>query len=1109
MKSEEDNLGSYLENESHISSSDCCLSSLSEMSFFSKLSVKDGQEVEKEAEKEGKKEAEKKAEKEAEKEAEKDGKKNTYNIYDNSYDNKMKKRIQKIIKGPYIINGYEQEKTRCEVCLKTQGILMKCFNINCEKYMHPLCAFMCGLHIKCKNSNKKFLNFQNKIDYCFPRIFFFIRCISHSVKKCGVVNIYDELIKRRRKYLNRDLYPNIYENIKKERKQKNSLKLKVRNNNLPTSNNNNNNNNNDVFEVLAYNLNYLYPYQYSFFLLPNIYYIKNDMCSVCFTKNKKKELLYCKYCNVCVHKTCYLVDTSSIEYFFYKKKKKIHTFLLHSKEQKVKHLLFKIKEKKKNIINMLQNKDSESISKSGEAKDEKDQNGTCEKDQNCVKNSNSFKELLQNEINSCLNTASHLKDIESVKMIKNLNKKSNSFNYLIKEEEKLLTDIEDVEEHKLFICDICANNYNYENANCILCSRKGGAIKIVKINDYIKPDKNKNKKNNFLKHEKNSVFIHMQCALYSPQIIINDITEEYYQLYNYDNLANKEQIVNNQKNNFHSDSEILQLNKENYYDKKQKMLNDFLYKQYTYTNLKKTDKKNSLNIKKNNSIGAPRGRPPLNNNNNSIEPILENIKITSKNNSYENKFNKMGSSKSDLFDSTIDLENKNKDDEENEQDENEYDEKIKRRKKTTEIIDSLNKIEKKQNDLKITNSDQIKNNNTNIHCQQILTKYNTIDQKEPAQITERRRGRMRKSQSLNNNKKEVQSIEQIKRESDSKIYPINNEGCVEIVKSDNINKINSLDDNNNNASMIFDGVTYNNKINNNYYYNLSKKKKSYKIIIKDQLKRYLNKNTCYICNMTYGYTHKCIENSCNNYFHISCAKIHNFFFEYDYNFLKAHPNITNLDITRIPNSIIFCEDHSKNRRKAKPSIQLFSKLRSFLELANIVVNQMKKKEEIKYNWIKNYFEEGKIGIQSYNYKHNNIGNNVNLLTISDDLNYCENNINNNNNFNYKYEMSWENNYTNLNNKDDNNTLNSSINDQFNSEISKKEYNKNYFIKKNIMNDLDLITDQLKSDESNLFDDNESDINDSDYSEELDDKNKDLNNTENLSVDNFKDDNNSE
>lgn len=260
--------------------------------------------------------------------------------------------------------------------------------------------------------------------------------------------------------------------------------------------------------------------------------------------------------------------------------------------------------------------------------------------------------------------------------------------------------------------------------------------------------------------------------------------------------------------------------------------------------------------------------------------------------------------------------------------------------------------------------------------------------------------------------------------------------------------------------------------------------------------------------MTYGYTHKCIENSCNNYFHISCAKIHNFFFEYDYNFLKAHPNITNLDITRIPNSIIFCEDHSKNRRKAKPSIQLFSKLRSFLELANIVVNQMKKKEEIKYNWIKNYFEEGKIGILSYNYKHNNIGNNVNLLTISDDLNYCENNINNNN-FNYKYEMSWGNNYTNLNNKDDNNTLNSSINDQFNYEISKKEYNKNYFIKKNIMNDLDLITDQLKSDESNLFDDNESDINDSDYSEELDDKNKDLNNTENLSVDNFKDDNNSE
>ncbi|CXI50761.1 conserved Plasmodium protein, unknown function [Plasmodium berghei] len=1094
MKCKDENLGSYLEDESHMSS-DYLSSSLSEMSFFSKFSLKedntDDQEIE-------------------------EKKKKNYNT--------MKK---KIIKGPYILNGYEHETTRCNVCLKTQGILMKCFNMDCEKYMHPLCAFMCGLHIKCKNSNKKFLNFQNKIDYCFPRIFFFIRCINHSVKKCGVVNIYEELIKRRRKYLNRDLYPNIYENIKKERKQKNSLKLKIRNNNLATSNNNNNKN--DVFEVLAYNFNYLYPYQYSFFLLPNIYYIKNDICSVCFTKNKKKELLYCKYCNVCVHKTCYLVDTSYIEYFYYKKKKKIHTFLVHSKEQKVKHLLFKIKDKKRNIINMLKNKDSQSIedqisiSQNGEANDENNTNGKnediCQKidKETTIKNSNTFKELLQNEINSCLNTASHFNDIECVKMIKKFNKKSNSFNYLKKEEEKLLTDLEDVEEHKLFICDICANNYNYENANCILCSRKGGVIKIVKINDYIKTDKNKNKKNNFLKHEKNSVFIHMQCALYSPQIIIHDISEEYYQLYNYDNLANKEQFVNKQKKAVHSDSEILQLNKESYYDKKQKMLNEFFYKQYTYTNLKKSDKTNSLNIKKNSSIGAPRGRPPLNNT--SIEPISENIKVTSKNNSYENKFNKMELGKSGLFDSPINVENKNKDDEENEEneeDENEYDEKIKRRKKTNET-DSLNKIEKKQNDLKITNFDQIdeqviqiKNNNTIIHSQPILTKYNIINQKEPVQTTEKRRGRMRKSQSVNNNKKEVQSIEQIKRESDYKIYSINN-GFGEIVKSDNINfKINNLNDNNNNTSMILDGITYNNRINNNCYYNLNKKKKKYKIIIKDQLKRYLNKNTCYICNMTYGYTHKCIESSCNNYFHISCAKIHNFFFEYDYNFLKAHPNITNLDITKIPNSIIFCEVHSKNRRKAKPSIQLFSKLRSFLELANIVVNQIKKKEEIKYNWIQNYFEQGKIEMQSSNYKYNNNieDKNTKLLTITDDLNYCENNINDNN-FNYKYEVNWENNYTNLNNKDEN-ILNSSINDQFNSEISKKEYNKNYFIKKNIMNDLDIIADQLKSDESNLFDDNESDINDSDYTEEMDNKNKDLNNNDDSSsMDDFKDDNNSE
>ncbi|ANQ06409.1 Uncharacterized protein PCOAH_00008020 [Plasmodium coatneyi] len=968
--------------------------------------------------------------------------------------------------SPYLLNGYVQDKVRCDVCLKSKGLFIKCENIKCEKYVHPLCAYMCGLYIKCKNSDKKFLKFQNKIDYCFPRIFFFTKCIFHSIKKCGVIRIYDEIIKRRTKYLNRDLYPSIYESNKKERKQKNSVKYKIRNNGsnikkggsipgavgsgpaaIAAGGGGIGGGTGDVYEVLAFNFNYLDSYQYNFFLLPSIDYIKNDICLVCFTSHKKKKLLYCKYCNMCVHKSCYLIDSTYLEYHFYRKNKRTHTFLMHSKQQKVKNLLGKLKEKKEALLNILLGENSHnacydlpaggvvtagvkredlsygqiiphqgmdlpprentrsdhlisvkcenleeqlpeghhdppainpitipeggepSCVAQGEAAPEMFATPPCGEPPQLVKptstneeieKSKQFKELMQKEVMNCLYTPEYFQSAENMNKLKEFKKKqkflhlSENGNYRC-EEEKCLTDLDDIEERKLFVCDLCANNYNHENVNCILCSRRGGAIKLIKVNDHNRVDKNKNKKNAFLKGEKDFVFVHMQCALYAPQIVIQDIGEEYYQIFNYDNFSAQEcdQVEQMKEKDIKSDTEVCSLNNECDYDEKQSLLGEFLYRHAAAPSVNKGTNIPTVASRKNFASSA---LPVAN----ATSSAVANVAVSG----------------TATLPNTVSL-----------------------------VSASLNPPQGIATEMgaPVEVDTQMKNetNEGSVFVGEVVPPVScSVSQPNPIGNPGEGEGNAKEgtdgvgtlSQNAANNVPHneeqcganlVKKEQQHTTELHNLMNVAQNGGALNwpiITTSSNVipNKIDKngrklkkgkeilsygksssmLGDTN--KRLIVTPPTHvgfsNKKTTNLYYYNFNRRKNNYKIIIKDKLKKHLNKNVCYICNLTYGYTQKCVENNCNHYFHISCAKIHKLFFEFDYTFFKIYPNVTSMQISKLPNcsvgAIIFCEVHSRIRRKINPSIKLFSKLRSFLELARIIVGQMKKREDIKNEWIR-------------------------------------------------------------------------------------------------------------------------------------------------------------
>ncbi|KAF8821199.1 PHD-finger domain-containing protein [Cardiosporidium cionae] len=97
---------------------------------------------------------------------------------------------------------------------------------------------------------------------------------------------------------------------------------------------------------------------------------------------------------------------------------------------------------------------------------------------------------------------------------------------------------------------------------------------------------------------------------------------------------------------------------------------------------------------------------------------------------------------------------------------------------------------------------------------------------------------------------------------------------------------------------------------------------------------------CEVCGLSYGFSLECSQRGCTTFFHPLCAQLKGYFLE------MSDDCITGF------RSMAFCKKHSQIREKISPSVRLFLKLRAFLELAQIIVDQLRKRERIKHMWLR-------------------------------------------------------------------------------------------------------------------------------------------------------------
>ncbi|KEP67202.1 UNVERIFIED_CONTAM: PHD-finger domain-containing protein [Hammondia hammondi] len=111
---------------------------------------------------------------------------------------------------------------------------------------------------------------------------------------------------------------------------------------------------------------------------------------------------------------------------------------------------------------------------------------------------------------------------------------------------------------------------------------------------------------------------------------------------------------------------------------------------------------------------------------------------------------------------------------------------------------------------------------------------------------------------------------------------------------------------------------------------------------------------CEVCGSAYGYCTKCAQKGCCTYFHPLCAQLKGAFME-----MTEQPG-------RRFTAVAFCMQHSRVRNQISPSVRLFLRLRSFLELSKLLVGQVSRRERVKRLWLRKRREllDGEFPIDS-------------------------------------------------------------------------------------------------------------------------------------------------
>ncbi|XP_053990707.1 uncharacterized protein LOC128882899 isoform X2 [Hylaeus volcanicus] len=386
-----------------------------------------------------------------------------------------------------------------------RGVCVSCSYEKCERSFHPFCAWLAGMYVKVTLKNNSFYPWNKKIaEMCskqdetlrlrneaffltmdqiyFPMLQFEIFCFDHS-PSCTTIFHKEELVTRsssyqrclrQQEFMNRDLYPNgtytvasqhhlINGGCKTSRQPCQELLIQdtlsvPHATTIPT--------NLHAFDASGANdmkeKNMHINAGYRDTILDTYY---DHICCICFThahsdaKSADQRLRHCRRCGLAVHPVCYNDEGLRLRVF--------SPTLLSKKSTAL-----NTKESYDILLNYLV---------SVETQFEKP------------------KELFPLTDLLCKIEAYNILQLDLPQVffpsLKNLD----------------VTTLQDI----YFTCDVCSNGYVPEHVVCVVCGRKGGALRILHVEDS-------ERKNSSSRDTVAEMFIHVVCATYAPGISIED-----------------------------------------------------------------------------------------------------------------------------------------------------------------------------------------------------------------------------------------------------------------------------------------------------------------------------------------------------------------------------------------------------------------------------------------------------------------------------------------------------------------------------------------------------------------------------------------------------------